>query len=127
MHRETACLQLRQIEDVADEPLEAHTFARNHVEGCGTRLGILRDSFSKGVDMTADRGQRCAQLVGDAHEEVPLLPLRVGQARSHLPKAVGKVCDLTGATDFGNVDVVAAASNLVRGAREGEHGTSDAP
>ena len=117
VHRETACFELRQVEDVTDEPLEPRTLARDDVEGGCASLGILRDSFPKRVDMTTDRGQRCAQLVRDAHEEVALLPLGVGQARGHLPEAIGEVCDLTAPAHVREVDVVAAARNLV-GARE---------
>src|SRR5712691_5155276 len=37
--------------------------------------------------MTANGGQWRAQLVRDAHEEVALLTLGLGQARRHLPEA----------------------------------------
>ena len=80
----------------------------------------------KRVDMTTNRGQRGTQLVRDAHEEVALLPLGVGQARGHLPEAVGKVSDLTAPAHVRQVDVVAAPRNLVGRTRERKHGPRNA-
>ena len=73
--REAVRFELREIEDVADEPLEPDALARDHVERRGTRLRILGDSFAQCVDVTADRGERRAELVRDAHQEVALLLL----------------------------------------------------
>src|SRR5689334_22896388 len=76
--------------------------------------------------MTANGGQRRTELVRDAHEEVALLTLRIRQTRCHLPEAAGKVPDLTAAADVWKVDVVASASDLVRGPGERQHGSRDA-
>ena len=127
VHRETACFELRQVEDVTDEPLQPCPLTCDDIEGGCASLGILRDAFPQCVDMTADRGQRRAQLVRDAHEEVALLPLGVRQARGHLPEAVGEVSDLTAAAHVRQVDVVAAPRNLVGRTRERKHGPRDAP
>ena len=78
------------------------------------------------IDVTTDGGQRRAQLVRDGHEEVALLLLGVRQARGHLPEAVGKVSDLAPTADPGQIDVVASARDLVRRARQRQHGSRDA-
>src|SRR4029079_8714072 len=123
--REAVRFQLREIEAVADEPLEPDALTRDHVERGGTRLRVLRDSFAQSVHVTADRGERRAELVRDAHQEVAFLLLGDRQSCGHLPEAVGKLSDLTTAFYFRQIDVVVASRDFVARAREREDGRRD--
>ena len=78
--REPVGLELREIEDVADQPVEPGGLACDHVERRGTESGVVRDAFAQRIDVTANRRQRRAQLVRHAHQEVPLLLLGFGEA-----------------------------------------------
>ena len=102
-------LQLRQVEDVPDEPLEPHGLVGDHVERRGANLRVLCEPLPQRLDVPANRGQRRAQLVGDRHQEVALLLLRLGESCGHLAEALGEVSDLAAARNVRYVDVVVAA------------------
>ena len=120
-------VELRQVEDVADQPVEPHRLARNHVERRRAQLRVVRHTFTQRVDVAADRRQRRPQLVRHRHQEVPLLLLGLGEPRRHLAEAVGEMSDLVGAADARHVDLVAAARDVVGGAREVEHWPHEPP
>ena len=80
-------VQLRKVEHIADEPLEAFCLEADHFERVRPRLLVLDDALEQGLDMTADRGQRRPQLVRDGHQEVALERLGFLKLRCHLPEA----------------------------------------
>ena len=108
--REAVRVELREVEDVADEPLEARRLGRDHVE---RRALVTHEPLAQRLDVTADRGQRGAQLVRDRHEEVPLALLGLGEARGHLPQPVGEVPDLAASRHARDLDVAPAVGDVV--------------
>ena len=76
--------------------------------------------------MAADRRQRRAQLVRDAHQEVPLELVGLTQPYRHLAEPVGHLADLA-ALAARDLDVVAAFGHLVRGLREREDRPREPP
>src|SRR5438128_7709990 len=67
--REAVRLELREIEDVAYEPIEPRGLACDHVQRRGAHGWILRDALAQRVDVSANRRQRRAQLVRHGHQE----------------------------------------------------------
>jgi hypothetical protein len=123
--REAVRLELREIEDIADEALEPHALACDHLERRCADVRVFGHAFSQSVDVPADRRQRRAQLVRDGHEEVPLLLFGKRQTGGHLREAVREMSDLAAAPDLGHVDVVVAARDLVCRRRERENRPAD--
>ena len=78
--REAPRVELREVEHVADEPLEPHRLGGDHVERGRAQRRVVDDSLAERLDVPADRGQRRAQLVRDGHQEVALELLGLGQA-----------------------------------------------
>ena len=93
-HREAARVELRQVEHVADEPLEPPDSAAITSSESFAGLRILGEPFAERLDVAADRRQRRPQLVRDRHQEVPLELLRLGQPLGHLRGTIGEVGDL---------------------------------
>ena len=75
--------------------------------------------------MPTDRGQRCSQLVGHAHQEVTLLLVRIRESGGHAAEALSEVADLVATPDVRQRDVVAAARDFVRRCRQREHRLRD--
>ena len=68
--REAPRLEAGEVEQVADQPLEPRRLGRDHRVG-RLALGLaLDDAVGERPDVPLDRGQRRAQLVRDAHQEV---------------------------------------------------------
>ena len=124
---ETAGVQLCQVEDVADEPLEASRLQRDDRERGRLRVRIRGDALAKCLDVAAYGGERSPQLVRDGEEEVALELVRLLEPGGHRAEALGQVGDLVTAADRRQVHVVAALAQAVGGARQGEHGHRDPP
>ena len=90
-------VELREVEDVADERSSRRDSASTTSSECVALLGILDDALEQRGDVAADRGQRRAQLVRDRHEEVPLALLGLGEPVGHLVEPLGEVPDLAAA------------------------------
>jgi hypothetical protein len=68
--------------------------------------------------MTANGRERRPELVRDAHQEVALVRLRLGEALGHLPEALGQPADLVALAHGRKLDVVPSARDRVRRARQ---------
>src|SRR5581483_8886291 len=119
-------VELREVEHVADEALEADGLLGHDVERAPLRLLVVDYAFPQRGDMAADRGQRRPQLVRDGHQEVARQLLRLRELRGHLPEPRGEPLDLAAAAGAGQLDVVATGRDLVRGGGERLEGTRDA-
>ena len=76
---EAASVELGQLEQVTDEPLQAPSLAED--DGCGlTRPGL---ALGEGFGVAAYRCERCAQVVGDREQELALESLRALEALGH--------------------------------------------
>ncbi len=106
--REAVRVELREVEDVADEPLEPVRLRLDDLERVLAQLGVLDQALAQRRDVAADRGQRRAQLVRDRHEEVALERLGLGEPLGHLAEPLGEVPDLADRADR-QLDVVVAA------------------
>ena len=117
--REAARVELREVENVTDEPLEPHRLLRDDLERALLRGLVVDDSVPQRGDVPADRGQRSAQLVRDRHEEVAGELLRLRELRGHLVEPSGEPVDLgAGAGVRRQRDVVVARRDLVGSGRE---------
>ena len=125
VHGEPVRVELRQIEHVADEPLEPDRLAGDDVERRTLELGVVEQPVADRVDVTLDRGQRRPQLVRDGHQELPLALLGRREPRRHLVEALGEVADLVAATAGRHADGVVARRDLVGRARQGQHRPGD--
>ena len=67
--------------------------------------------------MTADRRQRCPQLVGHRHQEVALHLLDLREARRHLPEPLAQMAELARRV-LRDRDVVVAMRDRVGGVGE---------
>ena len=106
--REPVRVQLREVEHVADEPLEPDRLAGDDVERGALELRVVEEPVADRVDVTLDRGQRRPQLVRDRHQELPLALLGRGEPRGHLVEALGEVADLVVAVRGRHADGVVA-------------------
>ena len=111
-------LQPRQVEQVADEPVEpAHLLVHR-----GQRaLQVVRADHALGerLDVAGDGGERRAQLVGDAHEEVALELVDLAQAVDHALEPRRELAQLVvGGALADHVHVEVAAGDLVGRAAE---------
>ena len=99
LHREPVRAELREVEHVADEPLEPRRLGGDDVERGVDRLRVVDEAVADRVDVPADRGQRRPQLVRDGHQELPLALLGRGEARGHLAEPLREVADLAAVAD----------------------------
>ena len=113
--REAAGIELREVENVTDQPLEPSSLRGDDLERLPTRVLVLRDALAKSLHMPSDRRQRRAQLMRDSHEEVSLELVGFVEALGHLAKAPGEVADLVTAGRVRHLDVVVSLGNLVGG------------
>ena len=118
VHREAVGVELRQVEHVADEPLEPDRLAGHDVERGALELRIVEQPVADRVDVPLDRRQRRPQLVRDGHQELPLTLLGRREARRHLVEPLRQVADLVSAASGRNADGVVPRRDLVGGARE---------
>jgi len=116
--REAARVELGEVQDVTDESLESHRLLGDHLERPALRRLVVEDALPQCRHVTANRGQRRAQLVRHRHEEVAGELLRLRQPRGHLVEASGEPLDLTTPGALGHGHVVVARGDLVRRARE---------
>ena len=82
--REAARVELGEVEDVTDEPLEPHRLLATTSSERPRDAFVLEDALAQRRHVAADRGQRRPQLVRDRHEEVAGELLRLRQPRGHL-------------------------------------------
>ena len=87
--------------------------------------GSLDQAVADRIDVTVDRGQRRAQLVGDRHQELALSLLRRGEAGGHVSEPLGQLADLVLAVRGRHDDGVVARGDLVGRARQRQHGNRD--
>ena len=118
-------VELRQVEDVAHEPLEPFRLEADHLERMRPRRLVLHDALEQRVHVAADGRQRRPQLVRDGHQEVPLQGLGLFELRSHVPEPRRQMADLAAARHLGNSDAVAAGGNLVGRLGQREHRLRD--
>ena len=100
-HREAACVELREVEHVADEPREPLGLLGDDLERDVARLLVLDEPLAERGDVAADRRQRRPQLVRHGHQEVPLQLLGLAQPPRHHAEAVRQQDDLVAAPDAG--------------------------
>ena len=118
VHREPVGAELREVEHVADEPLEPRRLVRDDVERGADELRVVDEPVPQRVDVPLDRGQRRPELVRDRHQELALALLGRREPRGHLVEALGEVRDLASAAADRNLHRVVPGGDLVRGARE---------
>ncbi len=119
-------VELREVEDVADEPLEPLRLGLHRRERHVAQLGILDDALEQRRDVAADRGQRRAQLVRDAHQEVALDRSASASRLAISPNRSARCASSPGAF-VGTLDGVVARRDLVGSLRELEHRPDDPP
>ena len=119
--------QLREVEDVADEPLEAIGLGGDDVERASNLLRLADDPLADRLHVTADRRQRRAQLVRDGHQERPLQLLGLRELVDHPPEAPGEERDLVASLGLRDLDVVPARGDVVRRAGQREDGLGEPP
>ncbi len=112
--------QLCEVEHVSDETLEPHRLGGDDVERRLDQLGIVHEPVAERVNVPANAGQRCPQLVRDGHQETAFALLRLGKFGRHLVEPLGEVADLTASCRRHN-DVVAAGRDLVSGVGESQN------
>ena len=125
-HCEAMRPELRQVEDVSDEPLEPGSLGRDDVERSLNQLGVVDEAVAERVHVSLDRRERCAELVRDGHQEVPLTLFGFGEPDGHLVETLGKMADLAPAACF-DADVVSPCGDLVGRVRQLPHRTGDPP
>ena len=101
VHGEPVGVELRQVEHVADEPLEPDRLAGDDVERGALELRIVEQPVADRVDVALDRRQRRAQLVRDRHQELPLALLGRREPRRHLVEPLREVADLVAPSPAG--------------------------
>ena len=110
--REAVRVELREIEDVADEAIEPLRLVFHRLERRRTLGRIVDDALEERRNVTADRRQRCPKLVGHGHQEVPLHLLDLGEPRHHLPETFAEVPQLT-RRPLRDLDFIVAARDRV--------------
>ena len=110
VQREAARIELRQVEDVADEPREPFRLGGDDVQREVARVGVLDQPLAERGDVASNRRQRRAQLVRHRHEEVPLELLGLAEPSRHVPEALRQVADLASTRHRGHLDGVVAAA-----------------
>ena len=112
-HPELVRLEAGQVEQVADEPVEpAHLL----VHGLQRLVELVGadDALGDGLDVAGDGGERRAQLVGDAHQEVALELVDLAQAVDHPLEPGRQLAELVvGVALADHVHVEVAAGHLV--------------
>ena len=82
--------ELREVEHVADEPLEPDRLGGDDVERRALELGVVEEPVADRVDVPLDRGQRRSQLVRDRHQELALALLGRREPRRHLVEPLAR-------------------------------------
>ena len=108
LEAEALGLQPGEVEQVADEAVEAHRLGGDRGVG-ELLLGlVLEDAVDERVDLAADGGQGRAQLVRDAHQELPLRVARLREPHGHVREGAVDHPDLVGAPGIERHDLIAA-------------------
>ena len=97
VERELARLETREVEQVADQALQAAGLGEHDVERRLLLLLALDDTVRDRLHVALDGGERRAQLVRDAHQEVALVLARLLQLPRHLLEAQRQLPELVGA------------------------------
>ncbi len=124
---EAVRVELRQVEEVADEAGQPVGLGLDDLERGVARVGIRGEPLPQRVDVAADRRQRRPQLMRHGHQEVPLPLVRLREPPGHLAEALREVTDLVAGADRLDLDVVAPARDPVCGTRQREQRLRDAP
>ena len=90
VHAEVGAVHPREVEQVADEPLEPPRLGGDGRRRFSRVHGAVLDRLG----IAADRGERRLQLVADREEEVPLGLLRLPELRGELVEGAGERRDL---------------------------------
>ena len=111
MDAEVGAVHPREVEQVADEPLEPPRLG-----GDGRRrLPRVDRAVLDRLRVAADRGQRRLQLVADREQEVPLRLLRLPELRGEVVERDGERRDLGGSLDRHRLGMRAAREAPRRG------------
>ncbi len=94
VQREAPGLELREVEQVADQALQAVGLGEHDVERRLLLVGVVEDPVGDQLHVALDRRQRGAQLVRDAHQEVALVLVRLPQLARHPLEARGEQAEL---------------------------------
>ena len=113
VERELARLQTGEVEQVADQPLQAPGLREHDLERRLALVLAVDDAVGDRLDVALDGGQRRAQLVRDAHQEVALVLARLLELARHLLEAVRELAELVRALRA-QVHVVVAAARCAR-------------
>ena len=113
VERELARLEAREVEQVADQALQAPGLGEHDLERGVLLLLALDHAVGDRLHVALDRRQRRAQLVRDAHQEVALVLARLLEPARHLLEAQRELAELVGALRA-QMHVVVAASRCAR-------------
>src|SRR6266536_3921075 len=81
--RELVGIETSEVEQVRDEALETTGFGADDLGGALLLVAALDGAVGDGFRVTADRGERGPQVVGDAQEEPALEAPRRFELRGH--------------------------------------------
>ena len=118
-------VQLGEIENVADEPLEAHRLGGDDVVRRVLQLRVVDEPVPQRVDVTLDRGQRRPELVRDGHQELALALLGGREPRRHLVEPLGEQADLVAAASGRDANRIVPLRDLVGRTGQRQHGAGD--
>ena len=126
VEREAARLEAGEVEQVADQPLQAPGLREHDLERRLLLLLAVDHAVGDRLHVPLDRRQRRAQLVRDAHQEVALVLARLLQPARHLLEAQRELAELVGALRR-QMHVVVAARDALARLRQLAHRARDAP
>ena len=125
VERELARLEMREVEQVADQALQAAGLGEHDLERRLLLVLALDDAVRDRLHVALDGGQRRAQLVRDAHQEVALVLARLLELARHVLEAQRELAELVGALR-GELHVVVAAGDALARGRQLLHRARDA-
>ena len=126
VERELARLETGEVEQVADQPLQAAGLREHDLERRLALVLAVDHAVGDRLDVALDGGQRRAQLVRDAHQEVALVLARLLELARHLLEAVRELAELVRALGA-QVHVVVAQRDALAGLGQLAHRARDAP
>ena len=94
VERERARLEAGEVEQVADQPLQAPGLGEHDLERRLLLVLAVDHAVRDRLHVPLDRRQRRAQLVRDAHQEVALVLARLLQLARHLLEAQRQLAEL---------------------------------
>ena len=126
VERELARLETGEVEQVADQPLQAAGLRKHDLERRLPLVLAVDHAVGDRLDVALDGSQRRAQLVRDAHQEVALVLARLLELARHLLEAVRELAELVRALGA-QVHVVVAERDALAGLGQLAHRARDAP